>query len=222
MIYRFSIAVLVLSLMLVTYSCSRQSEERVPLKLDRDYIQSEEYQSFSQKLRAEQKGERREQELINQAIAKILEKTNRRMRLPVSYNAETIMPYTESRRRIILKSAELTVSEFGRFSYYPVGTVERGEVKVLFFLLRRNGVPVIDMDLMAATITPQGEVLTARSLAPFRNYYGRETRSIVSIGRDLRVFARSAHYNGGTIQQTSVQITEYQITDKGRIIENPT
>lgn len=220
MLYRVYFVVLALALMAVT-SCRKQSEEPAPLTLDSDYLQSEEYQAFSQKLQAEQEQDRGEQELINNAVAEILKKTDRRMHLPVSFNTESVIPYTENGRRIMLKSAELTDSEFGRFSYYPVGVVERGEVEVLFFLLRRNGVPVIDMDLMAATVTPPGKVLSARSLAPFRNYYGRETRSIVSIDRDLRVFTRSAHYNSGTIQQTSVQITEYQITEEGQIIENP-
>lgn len=220
MLYRVSFVVLALTLLAVS-SCRQQSEEPDPLTVDREYLQSEQYRAFSKELRAEQEQHKGEQELINNAVSEILEKTDRRMPLPVSFNAEALIPYTESGRRIMLKSAELTDSEFGRFSYYPVGVVERGEVKVLFFLLRRNGVPVIDMDLMVATVTPRGKVLSARSLAAFRNYYGRETRSIVSIDRELRVFARSAHYNSGTIQQTSVQITEYQITDEGRIIENP-
>lgn len=201
-------------------------EPPLPLELGEEYVASESYQTFHRQLRREAEGkmsgEREERRLrLNRAVRRVLARTADTLSFPLTFDTEALVSLAESDRRLYLKSADLTDSDFGEYSYYPLGLSGRGEIRVLFFVLRKNGLPFLDMDLMAATLSPSGEVLSARSLAPYRDGYGRKVESYVRISRDLEVFTRTREVSSRLISEISVRVTEFEIGMDGRIVENP-
>lgn len=200
--------------------CGQQEDNPAPLKLDTAYLESEAYRNFQERLQQELARTTSEQELINMAVAEVYSRTQRHLRLPARFTTASLADYTDSGNRIILKSSELNSSVYGEFSYYPVGKTRKGDFTVLFFLLRRNSIPDIEMDMMIATVAGNGTVRSARSVAPFkRAVAGPGVSSQVEITHDLRIVSRIHDSGSASIASASIVYRDFQVREDGRIVD---
>ncbi|MDZ7773660.1 MAG: hypothetical protein U5K31_13110 [Balneolaceae bacterium] len=173
-------------------------------------------------LKREQSRSTSERELINNVIAEVLSRTHTTLSLPVYYTTSSLAAYTDSSDRILLKTSELSGSEFGRYSYYSVGKTRKGDITVLFFLLRKNSTPDIEVDLMVATVGRDGGVRSARSVAPFqRAVTGKRINSEVEVSKDLRIVSRIHDTGNDVVASASVEYRDFHVRADGRIIEPP-